>query len=363
MSNVIQITSNNFNGQYADITFYPCSGGSINLGYQLLPYDYAQDNYEGTYDIYVSAYTLTCQLVIACPSPTPTNTPTMTVTPTVTVTPTMTVTPTNTVTPTPTVSPGPAFDADAAAYLAAVISAGGTTDSTISAATDTLFTSLKSNGLYNKIKRLYPFVGGVANSNKINAKIPGTNDIGFNGGWTHNYSGSTPNGTTGYGNLGIFGSGGENLVGSNYHHSIYIGAPKTSGNFEYDIAAELGFPTNELLSESTDYRYTKVARTDSGQAYQSPPSAYTGFFANSSSDPDFTLQIRTIQTPRSQAITLALPSGNTYLGARNNNGVAELFATKQYSFLTIGERLTNTELSNLENAINTFQTALGRNTY
>lgn len=87
MSNVIQITSNNFNGQYADITFYPCSGGSISLGYQLLPYDYAQDNYEGTYDIYVSAYTLTCQLVITCPSPTPTITPTNTLTPTPSTTP------------------------------------------------------------------------------------------------------------------------------------------------------------------------------------------------------------------------------------------------------------------------------------
>lgn len=81
MSNVIQITSNNFNGQYADITFYPCSGGSINLGYQLLPYDYAQDNYEGTYDIYISAYTQTCQLVISCPSPTPTPSITPTLTP------------------------------------------------------------------------------------------------------------------------------------------------------------------------------------------------------------------------------------------------------------------------------------------
>lgn len=84
MSTIIQITSNNFNGQYADITFYPCSGGSINLGYQLLPYDYAQDNYEGTYDIYLSAYTQTCQLVISCPSPTPTTTATPTPTPGVT---------------------------------------------------------------------------------------------------------------------------------------------------------------------------------------------------------------------------------------------------------------------------------------
>ncbi len=81
----ITITSSNFNGQLADITFYPCSGGSISLGYQLLPYVYEQDNYEGNYDIYISGYNKTCQLVIACP--TPTQTPTQTGTPTPTPTP------------------------------------------------------------------------------------------------------------------------------------------------------------------------------------------------------------------------------------------------------------------------------------
>ena len=82
----ITITSSNFNGQLADITFYPCSGGSISLGYQLLPYVYNEDNYQGNYDIYISGYNKTCQLVITCPTPTPTNTPT--ITPTLTPTPT-----------------------------------------------------------------------------------------------------------------------------------------------------------------------------------------------------------------------------------------------------------------------------------
>jgi hypothetical protein len=81
----ITITSSNFNGQLADITFYPCSGGSVSLGYQLLPYVYNEDNYQGNYDIYISGYNKTCQLVIACP--TPTQTPTQTATPTPTPTP------------------------------------------------------------------------------------------------------------------------------------------------------------------------------------------------------------------------------------------------------------------------------------
>jgi len=226
-----------------------------------------------------------------------------------------------------------------------------------------MFLTLKSNGLYTKIRRLYPFVGGVANSNKINGKNPGTNDIIFNGGWTHGYSGSTGNGTTGYGNLGVIGSGGEGLVGNNYHHSIYIGKVKTSGGFEYDLGGSNDSSSQAIL-ESTDYRYSRVSRADNVAEYQQPPSSFTGFFANSSSDPTFTLQIRTTQTARSFAIgSWSIPTINLFLGARNDNGSTSAFATKEYSFLTIGERLTDGELSNLQTIINTFQTTLGRNTY
>jgi len=83
----IQLQSTNYNGQLADITFYPCSGGTISLGYQTIPYTYTNDNYQGTYNLFFSAFSQTCQLVITCPTPTPTTTVTPTVTPTPTSTP------------------------------------------------------------------------------------------------------------------------------------------------------------------------------------------------------------------------------------------------------------------------------------
>jgi hypothetical protein len=294
------------------------------------------------------------------PTPTPSNTPTTTPTTTPTVTPTKTPTQT----PTPSVSPGPSLDPDATAYLAAVVAAGGIVTAPMSAATDTLFVQLKGASLYTKIRRMYPFVGGVANSNKINGKSPGTNDIIFNGGWTHGYSGSTADGTTGYGNLGIIGAGGEGLVGNNYHHSLYIGKAKTSGAaFEYDLGGS-NDSSQQAILESTDYRYSRVSRGDNSQEYQQPPSNTTGFFANSSLDPTFTLQIRTTQTARSFAIgSWSIPTINLFLAARNDNGSTSAFATKEYSFLTIGERLTDGELANLGIIINTFQTSLLRNTY
>ena len=115
---ITRITSPYYSGQTAEIIFSPCSGGTINLGTHLLPYDYVSDNYEGSYSLYFSGFSIYCDFNIPCPcdlivefpTPTVTNTPTLTPTktptptPSNTVTSTVTPTPTNTKTPTPTVT-------------------------------------------------------------------------------------------------------------------------------------------------------------------------------------------------------------------------------------------------------------------
>lgn len=97
----LEILTTNYSGQVANINFYPCSGGTINLGSQLLPYNYISEYIYGDYDLFFSAYNSTCLFSVPCPSPTPTVT--TTVTPTVT--PTFTPTNTTTTTPTPTNTP------------------------------------------------------------------------------------------------------------------------------------------------------------------------------------------------------------------------------------------------------------------
>jgi len=92
MPTTIQITTDNYNGQTAIITFTPDNGGPVvNLGSQVLPYDYNSDYYYGTYSLYFPAFDTTCTLVIAGQTPTPTNTPTPTITPTITPTPSPTL--------------------------------------------------------------------------------------------------------------------------------------------------------------------------------------------------------------------------------------------------------------------------------
>jgi hypothetical protein len=109
------ISSESLSGLTTEVTFLPCSGGTISLGEQVFPFTYVNEYYFGTYNCYVPLYDYVYTVEVPCPSatPTPTSTVTPTITPTNTSTPTSTVTPTisptntstPTVTPTSTVTP------------------------------------------------------------------------------------------------------------------------------------------------------------------------------------------------------------------------------------------------------------------
>jgi hypothetical protein len=103
----VTIFSENLSGLTANVTFYPCSGGTISLGDQVFPFNYVDDYYFGQFDCYVPLYDYNYILEIPCPTVTPTVTPTETPTPTVTETPTNTPTVTETPTNTPTETPTP----------------------------------------------------------------------------------------------------------------------------------------------------------------------------------------------------------------------------------------------------------------
>ena len=96
------ISSENLSGVTTEVTFRPCSGGTISLGTQVFPFNYVNDYYFGTYDCYVPLYDYVYTVEVPCPSATPTPTPTETPTSTPTETPTETPTSTPTKTPTPT---------------------------------------------------------------------------------------------------------------------------------------------------------------------------------------------------------------------------------------------------------------------
>ena len=60
MTKKFRISTDNFDGFTADITYYPYTGGTINLGTQMLPYDYNTDYFYGTYEVYIPYFDKIC---------------------------------------------------------------------------------------------------------------------------------------------------------------------------------------------------------------------------------------------------------------------------------------------------------------
>lgn len=98
----IRILSENLSGQTVNVTYLPSSGGTIDLGTQVIPFNYLSSYYFGLYEVYSPTYGYTYTLEVPGPSPSPTPTLTSTPSPTPTLTSTSTPTPSVTTTNTPT---------------------------------------------------------------------------------------------------------------------------------------------------------------------------------------------------------------------------------------------------------------------
>ena len=294
------------------------------------------------------------------PSPTPTSTTTPTVTPTTT--PTNTVTPTITSSSTPTPTPTPQGVSEAQTYMNAVIAGGGTLDATASGATYQLFYDLFNYGLWSKLYSFYPLLGGNSSGGQaVNGKTPGTRNITWNGGLTFSTNGVVSNGTTGYGDLN---SNPSSIGGLNdFHMSFYSRTNQQQGTAEFDMGVyEISLERTQVNSRSTvdDMRGVVNATTQ-------------GTFSNSDSQGLFTITRRSstdteyyrnsTSLGNSSVTSTARPNGDLFLAARNwiGLGLQESPTTRQYAFVTTGNALSDSEVSNLYTAIQNFQTTLGRN--
>lgn len=301
-------------------------------------------------------------------SPTNTNTPTNTITNTPSQTPTNTATPTNT--PTPSSTP-PLGVAEAQAYLNKVITSGGTVDATASAATITMFTSLFSNNLWNKLTAFYPVLGGVSSSHAINGKSA-SYDLTFFGGWTHSSQGMQGNGLNNYANTAIAPS---TVFGTDPTHlSIYVNLQGT-GNRVYDMGSN---DNDSLLTQQLNLTAKRSVSSSNNTLFdagdfnggngrasttsQASASGITVGSVRSSTDRTLYRNGSNIATQTAnQAISYSLR--NLYIGAQHTDFGAGYFSDNRYVFATIGSGLTNTDIVNLSNIINTYETSLGRNTY
>jgi hypothetical protein len=305
------------------------------------------------------------------PSPTPSNTVSPTTTPTPTQTPTQTQTPTTTptptLTPTPSSTPPSAFDPDAAAYLEAVLNAGGTgITTTVSGATDTLFTELKTNGLYSKIKVMYPIIGGVANSHAINAVNLTANTLTYINTINHSLSGMTASGVaaanTGF-NMSSNYPGNDMTFGAyvnstpSFNDNYIIGAFETFQNFvSWDYRVGAAGIDLKYTQNTTTYRIDIDSDVENAIGFTQATSDGTGIIFRHEN-------ILSATTLTGAIEGTGLPNLEMYICNLNLAGTPYRPQEGRVCFAYIGDYMDSSELSLMSSIVNNYQTSLQRNTY
>ena len=248
-----------------------------------------------------------------------------------------------------------ATDTDAQAF----INAAAITDGTQIRAIDTLVTSLKSAGIWTKMKAIYPFVGGNAASHKFNLKDPRDLDaafrLAFNGGWTHNSNGALSNGSNSYADTKLVPSSILSL--NNTHISSYIRdfSPSYAGvllgtNKTSRLWIAPSFSSLYGIFQINNVNVTFNSRSSNGGLWLGSRRTSTNemVFNNGSLHLNIT------------ANSTTLDDGKIYIAARNDGAIAANYFIGTTAFASIGDGLTDTEATSFYAAVQEFQTSLGR---
>lgn len=243
------------------------------------------------------------------------------------------------------------------------IDATGITGSNATAINN-LVIGLKTNNLWNKMDVVYPFIGGNATTNKFNLKDPQDTNaafrIQFNGTVTHNFSGSAGNGTNGWGRTYYIPS--SNLTLNSEHISVYCNTNLTNTSSDgVDIgtyisntqASTIALKTGNVYGSRMNADTVSFANTDS-----------RGFFV-STKNGDTTLRVYkngTLQSSGTSAGTL--PTINTALWntviATDTGAYSNGWTRNTFAFVSFGDGLSDTDVSNLNTVVQAYQTELGR---
>jgi hypothetical protein len=247
-------------------------------------------------------------------------------------------------------------DPDALAFFARVTAAGGTLSATEQLAIDTLVKQLKLDGIWSKMKAIYPMVGASAAACAQNLKSSSFTGA-FNGSFTFtNLGGVTPAGPNAFMATGFISN---NEVGLNsVHYSNYF------NNFQSNDGAAMG------ADNDANNGFLTVAWNNSGILFNRFHVSISSIAVNNTSS-GFKILSRTgattttayhngVSIGTSAVPSSARPQIQTYLFARNSSGNPSLPSISAQQFCSIGDGLDSPEASLFNAAVQSFQTTLGR---
>jgi hypothetical protein len=257
---------------------------------------------------------------------------------------------------------GGGFDPDAVAFFNRVTTAGGTLTTTEKEAVNALVVQMKADGIWAKMKAMYPFVGGSAASCAQNLKSSSFTGA-FSSGWTFASTGATPNGTSAYMDMNLIPN--NVLSSANSTHISYYSRTLTSTNGGIEIGVWNDGFLNGIqfgINRSGVGTYVILNTESATQLVVEPTQDSTGFFYASRTADNLLKYFKNnslVGTDNISRIT-GLSINNVFLAAGNDFGTAAKFSNKECAFASIGDGLTDDEADDFNTAVQAFQTTLNR---
>ena len=250
------------------------------------------------------------------------------------------------------------IDADVQAFFDRVTTAGGSLSATEQTAVNTLVVQMKADGIWSKMKAVYPMVGASAAACAQNLKSSSFTGT-FTSGWTFASTGVTPNGTSAYMDTGL--NVNNELSGDHSHLAVYSRSLNSGSNDKYQIGCYstslASFYAIDLYG-STGYLGALGSTTTFNTASITNAQGFIGIKKETNNDQK-SFRNSTILQTKTQTSTVK-PNLNIWLGAVNLNSAGYGYSNLQLAFASIGDGLTDAELSDYYTAVQAFQTTLSR---
>jgi len=257
---------------------------------------------------------------------------------------------------------GAGTDPDAQAFFDRVTTAGGTLSATEQTAVNTLVVQMKADGIWSKMKAIYPMVGASAAACAQNLKSSSFTGT-FNGGWTFSSTGATPNGTSAYMDTSFNNQG--NWTSTSNGSMGFISRTNPSAGVQCDMGSGTiasGANSSTIYSRFSGDQFYSGLNCISVVPGSSNTSSIGFFVTSRTTSSTYTRHKRgssTIDTTVTENVGTN-PNTTIYLGAGNNSGSGSNYSNREYDFCFIGDGLTQTQVDNYWTALQTFNTSLSR---
>ncbi|MGL4620720.1 MAG: hypothetical protein ACRCZS_16935 [Chroococcidiopsis sp.] len=245
------------------------------------------------------------------------------------------------------------YDASSTALFDAVTAAGGSLTTQQKDNIDAVILGFKANSQakWSKATGIYLFIGTTANTQLINAKSPGTNDLTFTNTGVHDAQGWTTNGTNHSANTGILPySSHRGLISFSFSalgatNPGVIGGAIASSAVNRFYGGRLATNIFNAIDSTTEVSQSAISATSGSLAIcRQNDTEYKTFI-------DGTLK----DTVASVTVT-ATHDSPIVLGALSN-AIVSIVSQKSatYSMITIGENFNDTEIGELASIENTYR--------